>query len=381
MYTPSARFSCQFSLKRALLCALLPVVPLVAVGCGKHADTSIAATSAGGTAAAANADSSPAVNAGPPVTDTEAKQFADRLLAAIRGGNAAAVTGLLDMDAMADAATAGLGLSDKERSAFAGGLTSSLNESTGISANLIASVANGGNSNLLRFVEVDGRKRARLRMVHANNGGVGYTDFVLGHNASGQVVAQDIYVFAVGELATKLFRRLAVQALASQNNRSMLDRLKGVDGEFVAHLKDMETMMQDTQSGNGAGAVAIYNSLPDTLKADKSIKLMHINAAEKVNETEYQHAIGDFRAAFPNDAATDLLSIDYYLLKKQYAKCLTSIDGLDKSVGGDPYLDVLRAEVYILMRDRSKARAAIERGIKAVPNDKGAQQLQKSLSR
>ncbi len=375
-----SRLPSPLSSRHLLLCALLPLLPLVGAGCGKHADTPAGMTSAaGGTSApSSGSESTVAVNPGPPVTDAEARQFSDRLLTALRTGNTATLNTLLDMDALSSTATAGMGLSDKDRNDFLGGMRDSLNQSTGFSGQLIASVAGGGSSDLLRIVEVDGRKRARIRMIHPNNTGVGYVDFVLGHNAAGQALAQDMYLFYSGELFSLTLHRLAVQGFASQN-RSFLDRLKGVDNDFAKHLTDLHTITQDLASGNASAGIQVYNGLPDTLKADKMMKLIHIRLAQKMGDAEYERALGDFRASFPNDSASALLSVDYYLLKKQYSKALSALDVLDKALGGDPYLDVQRTGVYGYMQDRSKAQAAIKRAVSAMPDDPNVRQVQKRM--
>lgn len=378
------RLTTRFSSHHVLLCALLPLLPLAGAGCGKHADapadmTSATGASPGGTSASSSpGESTVAVNPGPPVTDTEAKQFSERLLTALRTGNTATLNTLLDLDALAAAATADMGLSDKDRNDFLGGMRDTMNQSTGFSAQLINSVAGGGSSDLLRIVEVDGRKRARVRMIHPNNTGVGYVDFVLGHNTAGQALAQDMYLFYSGELFTLTLHRLAVQGFASQN-RSLLERLKGVDNDFAKHLNDIRTISQDLAAGNASAGIQVYNGLPDTLKADKMMKLIHIRLAQKMGDSEYERALGDFRASFPNDSASALLSVDYYILKKQYSKALTALDTLDKALGGDPYQDVQRAGVYAYMHDRSKAQAAIKRAVGAMPNDLNVRQMQKAL--
>ncbi len=378
------RKSLRVSSSRVLLCALLPLLPLAGAGCGKHADAPAGVTSAtsaapGGTSApSSTGESAIAVNTGPPVTDAEAKQFADRLLTGLRTGSTTTLNGLLDLDALGAAATAGMGLPDKDRNDFVGGMRGTLDQSTGFTGQLISTVAGGGSSDLLRIIDVDGRKRARIRMIHANNTGVGYVDFVLGHNAGNQVVAQDMYLFYSGELFSQTLHRLAVQGFASQN-RSLLDRLKGVDNDFAKHLEDIRTISQDLAAGNASAGMQVYNGLPDTLKADKMMKLIHIRLAQKMGDAEYERSLSDFRASFPNDPSSALLSVDYYLLKKQYSKALVAIDTLDKALGGDPYQNVQRAGVYYYMHDRSKAQAAIKQAVSAMPNDPNVRQMQRAL--
>ena len=43
----------------------------------------------------------------------------------------------------------------------------------------------------------------------------------------------------------------------------------------------------------------------------------------------------------------DLISIDAFLIHKEYDKAQAAIDRLDESLGGDPYLNVLRSTIFM----------------------------------
>jgi predicted Zn-dependent protease len=43
----------------------------------------------------------------------------------------------------------------------------------------------------------------------------------------------------------------------------------------------------------------------------------------------------------------DLVSIDHYFLTKQYDKVLAVLDHIDSTIGGDPYLNIYRANTMI----------------------------------
>ena len=63
-----------------------------------------------------------------------------------------------------------------------------------------------------------------------------------------------------------------------------------------------------------------------------------------------------FSQAHPNDAMIDLISVDAYILRKAYDKALEAIDRVDKAIGRDPYLKVLRGNV--LLREKKRTRPA-----------------------
>ena len=370
--------SFRFCLRNALLCALVPLVAGAASGFGSYA-TSGGIASAGASTILPVIKRAPPIGGNAPVSDAEARQFADRLLAAARSNDAATLNNLFDIDAIAAASVAGLDVSEADKRGYMKGFRESQKDSQGILSKMFSLTANGGSVNLLRVVDVEGRKRARFRLIASGGDNIGYVDLVLGRSAAGQTLAQDTYIFSVGELTSRLLRRVAVQGFAMQD-RGLLTRLRGADSDFAKYANSIGAISQNMAAGRASLALQAYNGLPDTIKADKTMKLMHIQIAQKLNDAEYQRAFNDFRGAFPNDPAIDLLSINYYLNNKQYPKALASIDRVDKSVGGDPYLDVQRAEMYIFMRDFNKARPALARGLKAVPNDKAALTLDKALN-
>ncbi|MEJ7639603.1 MAG: hypothetical protein WKF75_16915, partial [Singulisphaera sp.] len=100
---------------------------------------------------------------------------------------------------------------------------------------------------------------------------------------------------------------------------------------------------------------------------DKNLLLLRLQAAPNLGDEEYTAVIEDFRKYHPDDPCLDILSIDTSILKKDYAKALASIDRLDKAVGGDPYLDSLRANVYLDGQKPDAARQAARRALEREP--------------
>lgn len=125
------------------------------------------------------------------------------------------------------------------------------------------------------------------------------------------------------------------------------------------------------QLGQGQEALSIYRSLPAAVQKMKYVMLLRIAAAGKTpNGNAYVQSIAEYRSAFPNDASQHLISIDYFVLKKQYDEGIKSIDKLDKAVGGDPYLNEMRAGIYRQAGNFSKAREFEQRGRAAQANSK-----------
>ena len=74
-----------------------------------------------------------------------------------------------------------------------------------------------------------------------------------------------------------------------------------------------------------------------------------------------------FQHDHPNDPASDLQLIGYYWFKRDYDKVFAAIERLDKSLGGDPYLDAMKARILFEMKKFKEARDSAEKAIKEDP--------------
>ena len=344
-------------------------------GCGgKTNNATNAASNGSGQNGSQNAGgASPAVS-GAMISDADARQFSDKMIHAIQTNDVTTIANMIDVDALVKAGVADLDIPHLNLTEMSAGARSSLTLGSGLPAQLAASVAKGGSCDLLRYLEVDHQKRARMRLIFPNNGGLNYIDFVLGRDAAGQVAAQDMYIFYSGELLSNTMRRMAVQ-MAAQSDRSLLERLKGAEPEFVKHVSDIRDITSALAEKRTSDAARIYEGLPASLKQDKTLQLAHIRIAQQQGDAQYTQALTQFRASFPNDPASELLSIDYYALNKQYDKALQALDKLDKAVGGDPYLNVMRAFVYITRHQMPQAQQFVEKAAHDMPTSQNVNQL------
>ena len=70
----------------------------------------------------------------------------------------------------------------------------------------------------------------------------------------------------------------------------------------------------------------------------------------------------------PNDACIDMLSIDSFVSKKEYDKAFECIERLDNSVGGDPYLNVMRANAKLIQQKNNEAKKYAELALEKEPD-------------
>ena len=127
--------------------------------------------------------------------------------------------------------------------------------------------------------------------------------------------------------------------------------------------------MMDAVSRNSfAEALGIFERLPTDVKTEKFVLLLRLRAAREPGyEDAYNQAIEDFRLHHPDDPCIALLSIDYHLNRNEFDRALQSIEEVDKAVGSDPYLNVLRAMAADGRKQPDEARQLLAASVEADP--------------
>ena len=210
-----------------------------------------------------------------------------------------------------------------------------------------------------------GRTRALLRLV-TSEGALNYHELLLVKDAQGRVEVTDLYVFVSGELMSQTLRRGALNILASQK-QSIVSRLVEGDQNYLKHIDTIGALHRATLSGNYQQVLDLYAKLPAKIQADKSLSIARIQASLHVDEKLYLAALDEFAKLFPNDPAGDLMLIDATFLRKDYDKCLASVDSLNKRLGGDPYLNSFRANMALVQGKIDEAKKYFEAAVAGAP--------------
>ena len=327
---------------------------LIAQGCSKKKETPIEVTAA----------PTVAESGGKAATEKECREFADALSAAAKEDNEVKMRTLFRMDDIVQRSISDLGISQDSRESFMKGARGSL-ATNDLTNQILAAKKTGGDLKFLRIRTVNGQPRALYRF---NQGfkGVSYLELIVARYPDGELGVEDVYVYAAGEMLTQRLRQSMMPMIAT--NQKLLNQLRGKDKEMLEHAKTIRDMKTKTQSRDHEGADREYLQLPESLQNDKSVMLIHIATAKGLGDENYLAALEKYENLFPDDASTDLLSIDYYIVKKQFDKALVRIDRLNKAIEGDPYLNVLRAKALAENHQFAEAAKAAESAIQAEPD-------------
>ena len=198
------------------------------------------------------------------------------------------------------------------------------------------------------------------------DGSLNYHRLTIGRNAGQQPVAVDIYVYIYGEPLSHTLGRMMGQLSG------------GSEADSLAVAQGMQRASAALQAGKPATAEAILSALPPRWQKQKSIMQMRIMAAEGVAAQKmqagkpignaYREAVEAFQAAFPKADNLPLIMMSYHFLGQDFPKAAKAVDQLDQQVGGDPYLNLARANIAIGQNDAEVARGFVETLIKALPD-------------
>jgi len=110
-----------------------------------------------------------------------------------------------------------------------------------------------------------------------------------------------------------------------------------------------------------SGVKQTYDQLEKKYQQNRFIQMIYIQACHHLDLALYEKALTDYSHNFPDATSCYLQLLDLYYSKKEYNLALVDIDKLDKAVGGDPFLDYYRGNVYALMNRPADAIASYEK--------------------
>lgn len=277
-----------------------------------------------------------------PISDEECITFARELEKNIVAGNADGASAMLDWSAMLDEAFAGLSTGQEPVPFLVGMRQGTLRASPDFYRKIIAETKDGGSYRFLRVKSAPEGKRVQFRYLASQQRGLNYHEILI-YRKDHKCIGRDIEVYTIGERQSQMMRRVAILGISKSDP----------GGEMVKAMN----------SGRYADALAAYYRLPMNLQREKSYLLNRLRAAMQVSVQEITAAIDAFHVAHPDDSAADLNFLYSLILQDEFVAARQSLDRIEKSVGGDPFLDVLRARFFVKESKFAEAEAAAQRAI------------------
>jgi len=200
-------------------------------------------------------------------------------------------------------------------------------------------------------------------MVLPDDAGFNYHDYVIGR-VEGQLKVTDIYIYGSGELLSSMMRRAMIISAAHQGPE-WLKGLQGRDLDMAKAGKVVKEYSDRAGKQDAEGCLALYAKLPPSVQKEKGVMLVRLYAATLMDDDSQQLALAELKKTDPRDFSGDLQCLPSYLTGQKYELFQKAITRLKKEVGGDPYLNVVLADMHVAQQDYATARKLLEEAIAA----------------
>lgn len=293
----------------------------------------------------------------PALTDGACEKLGRELVGFVNSGEPAKMADTLDLHAFVQRSFKGLDVPANTASEFGDGFIGSFKTSLRV----------WKNARFVRVFTQDGEKRILMRVI-SEEGAFNYFEWVCAPKVGGGAKAVDLLTYLNGELVSQTARRTILPILA-ESQKGFFERLTKGEGAYVKSVPKMEKAVNLVHAGKSAEALAILEQLPAEVKTSSAGLMVRLQAAQGTgNDDAYLRVITDWETARPDDPALVVVSIDGHLMRKDFARCLQSLDAVQKRVGGDGYLQALKANVHNMAGEPAKARTAIREAVALEPD-------------
>jgi hypothetical protein len=311
------------------------------------------------------------------ISERECRDFATTWISAIESGELERCDRLYDCDAFVGSMLGKLNFHYVEREQVLKKWTHDLRESHMLYAPVVALISAGGSLHVLS-VHPESPSRHVIARSIGSDGALNYVLLSLKRTASGGITVADCqFATSGGSLRDMLGAMVAHFA-----------PYEGDDGKIVKNAPNAELLILDKRilagmndnwkQGKFMEVIHLYGQLSPEMRTDRYPLLLAIGAGIAMYDQASQNGPTEFAKSFdrsvdglsqvyrktcPGDATIDVYLIDHYTRMGRFESAQNSIDAVDKWIGGDPYLDTLRAGLLFVQRDLKTARATAEKSL------------------
>ncbi|WP_339881675.1 hypothetical protein [Polaribacter vadi] len=257
-----------------------------------------------------------------------------------------AMNELYDVKAFADIFL--LKSTDKEIHEFNAGFFNGFSRSFNFGEMLVEQKSEGGSYEFIRAYEDEKNNFHLLFRLYGE--GLNYHDYLV-KEINGELKIVDMYIYMSGEYLSDTYKTYYKSILDKSN--VLTKDLTGITS-YQDALKLIE-VKELSAAGKFKEAHKVYKTISSSSKITKAFQLVNIMVTFNLSEDIYYKAIKDYEKRFPNDPSLYLVSLDGLILNKQFDKAIKSIDKLDELLGGDPFLNYIKGNIYYFEKDYESA--------------------------
>ncbi len=295
----------------------------------------------------------------PPMLANEAQceAFARGLDTSLVRGDSAALVAAIDDVTLTDRIVGNMNLNKSDRDSLRGlvnGLVPAL------VAGWVRANSWGSSMRYLRTNWNDGSPRAIFRHV-TFAGELEYVEFILCTDTEGRVRVCDQYNHYGDGLLSPVVQRYVRSATTGFTERLFRGLLR-VDESQTRWADSLRPLLRHERNEE---VLRSYDTIPAADRDRWNVQAIRLRAAKALGDSLYKPALAYAYGLFKDKPGYELLALRYLRAFGKYDSALAAIERIEKSVGGDPYLDVERGWIHGLKEDLETGRKYVARYVAA----------------
>ncbi len=284
----------------------------------------------------------------------EFTDFASQMLDSILDGNVNFLDTHLDVPLLVNKTTAGFDLS----ATVLAGIQTKMRDKIKLGSQILQNIQEGDTFRLMRCVKDGNGAKAVIRYV-GKEGGANWFEFHLIKKPDGQIVYDDVFIALNGALLSERLKQILYPILAHESAGTLTKLLSGRTSleSYVKALTTLQEATQLAQAGKAKEGFAKYCSLPDEQRYAFQFQVNALVIATPLGteSPEYNQLLTEVYDHSRENPGAQLMLVDYFFTKKNYAKMRECLDGTNKRFGPDAYIYYLLGASYFFEGNYGKA--------------------------
>ena len=246
------------------------------------------------------------------------------------------------------------------------GFTKSVKTSIDAGKEIVSSLGEKGYYKLLRLNVTAKKTTALFRLVAED--GINYHEIELASDNEKDIFIKDFCIYRGGMPFSETLEKLYLSSLLDVKKEVTFAENTAREQLFLANLPKISEINELAQISGYKDAVEAIAALPAELQKDRMVQIMNLNLSYNVGEKTFAKAENQFRKIFDNDKILDFMMLDFAFLAKDKNNVLEKVDKLNRSLGNDPYLHTIKAEIYKSFEKKALVENLLEKAIDEEPN-------------
>ena len=294
-----------------------------------------------------------------PASD-EAQQFARELEAALTAGDKAAIEKLIDYAALFDRAVRLKNPPQvlKTQLDLFRELSTSANDTAGISFLLLEGMDPGNRWQVVHARTAGQPPQERVLVRIIAGGRLVYYDLILGRDKNRRLKVVDMHALLHGHLESESLRRSFME-IVGPHNRAWASSIVGLDPLWLANLDGLLALDKADDDGQFKAALDEYERLPEALRRQPILLDDALVHARLSSEERYPKLIDLACEVAKTEPILRMRVLNVLLDREPDERTFEMLTLVDEAIGGDAYLDVLRADLFESQGKPAEAQKAV----------------------